>query len=601
MKLRLPNVVACTLACACAAQAQLNLPFEGSATSSNAAFKVTNTGSGAALHGTSNSGTAVVALSTLTTPNMGSYGIWAESASQFGAGVFGLSTSPDGVPYGVYGESISPFGSGVFGYAAGTGGYFISHGEFGSGVSGQGFVGGSFSSNDLTSGWGVSASGAGVGGFFSAFGAGGTGVIGNVSSENGSGVGGSFSSAGATGIGVQADVSQPGAVALRAQNSGGGLSGDFFGPVAVESYSLSTPALSVLSYNAVAAHFDSRVAIGTTTTNAGLHVRKEPNTLEGTLALEGTTHTFMSFYPDGFAAGRKGFIGFPGATINDISVTNQINSGNITLTPGAGGAVLASSTGSYALRGRNDSNGNYGLLGTPSYGVHGVLSSTLGSAVRGEAGVGRGGDFTSTSTAGIGVYAAATATTGYTYGVYGRAYSSNGYGVYSAGRFAASGTKSFQIDHPLDPENKYLNHYCAEGPEPLNVYRGNVTLDADGEAWVELPDYFGEINRDPSYQLTAVGAAAPNLHVAEAIADNRFLISGGRPGLQVSWRVEAVRHDPYVRTYGAPTEVAKPAEMLGTYLHPELYGQPPEAGQFYRAQDAEAATEPGQAGRSTGR
>ena len=35
---------------------------------------------------------------------------------------------------------------------------------------------------------------------------------------------------------------------------------------------------------------------------------------------------------------------------------------------------------------------------------------------------------------------------------------------------AGSGVKAFRIDHPLDPENKYLLHYCAEGPEPLNVY-----------------------------------------------------------------------------------------------------------------------------------
>ena len=46
------------------------------------------------------------------------------------------------------------------------------------------------------------------------------------------------------------------------------------------------------------------VGIGTSTTTAGLHVLHEPITPSGTLALEGSTHTYVAFYPDGFAAGR---------------------------------------------------------------------------------------------------------------------------------------------------------------------------------------------------------------------------------------------------------------------------------------------------------
>ncbi len=161
-----------------------------------------------------------------------------------------------------------------------------------------------------------------------------------------------------------------------------------------------------------------------------------------------------------------------------------------------------------------------------------------------------------------------------------------GTGVYSVGNFAATGTKSFQIDHPLDPENKYLNHFCAEGPEPLNVYRGNVTLDAAGQAWVTLPDYFAEINRDSSYQLTPIGEFAP-VFVKQKIAGNRFLVAGGKPGMEVSWRVEAVRNDRFVRTYGAAVELEKPADKRGTYLQPELYGQPAEKSQFHVARTAE--------------
>lgn len=168
------------------------------------------------------------------------------------------------------------------------------------------------------------------------------------------------------------------------------------------------------------------------------------------------------------------------------------------------------------------------------------------------------------------------------YGVLGETWSqSTGFGVYSLGRMAATGTKAFQIDHPLDPENYFLNHFCVEAPDPMNAYSGVVTLDANGEAWVQLPDYFEAINRDPRYTLTPIGASMPNLHVAVEIQGNRFKIAGGVPGKKVSWRVEAIRNDLWVQRYGYQTEQSKPEEYRGKYIIPELYGQPIERGIFY--------------------
>jgi hypothetical protein len=175
-----------------------------------------------------------------------------------------------------------------------------------------------------------------------------------------------------------------------------------------------------------------------------------------------------------------------------------------------------------------------------------------------------------------------------------------GYGVYASGRFGASGTKSFRIDHPDDPENKYLLHYSIESPEVLNAYSGKVTLDSSGEAVVELPTYFGKINKDPRYQLTAVGKPMPTLYVADEIDEAAlsagakagpgdaapkctFRIAGGAPGGKVSWRVEAIRNDLWVRTKGAAVEVEKVGSEKGTYQHPELYGQPKEKGMNYDA------------------
>ena len=46
----------------------------------------------------------------------------------------------------------------------------------------------------------------------------------------------------------------------------------------------------------------------------------------------------------------------------------------------------------------------------------------------------------------------------------------------------SKGGGSFKIDHPLDPENKYLYHSFVESPDMKNIYDGTVVTDANGEA-----------------------------------------------------------------------------------------------------------------------
>ncbi|MCA9309852.1 MAG: hypothetical protein KDA21_01520, partial [Phycisphaerales bacterium] len=178
---------------------------------------------------------------------------------------------------------------------------------------------------------------------------------------------------------------------------------------------------------------------------------------------------------------------------------------------------------------------------------------------------------------GYGVYGEATATGGTNYGVYGVSGTSPAaYGVFAAGRIGAAGTKTFMIDHPADPEEKFLIHYSMESPEPQNVYNGTAILDGAGEAVVQLPDYFELINTDFHYQLTAVGAPAPLLHVASEIEGGVFVIAGGQPGLKVCWEVKARRNDRFVQRMGAPVEVQKGPGERGLYLMPELYDLPRE-------------------------
>ena len=158
-----------------------------------------------------------------------------------------------------------------------------------------------------------------------------------------------------------------------------------------------------------------------------------------------------------------------------------------------------------------------------------------------------------------------------------------GYGVYSNGAFAATGGKSFNIDHPLDPENKYLRHFSIESPEVLNMYRGTVTLDANGEAKITMPDYFTEVNNNNlSYHLTPIGSAAI-LYVKEKLDGNQFSIGGGTPGMEVSWMIMSERNDLYFRKNPdmRAVEVVKDERSKGKYLIPELYNQPAEKGVFY--------------------
>jgi hypothetical protein len=189
---------------------------------------------------------------------------------------------------------------------------------------------------------------------------------------------------------------------------------------------------------------------------------------------------------------------------------------------------------------------------------------------------GRGVYGNATGSDGRGVYGLASSSSGTNYGVYGQTYSSTGYAGYFNGRVSVTGNLSkgggsFKIDHPLDPENKYLQHSFVESPDMMNVYNGNVVLDKNGEAVVKLPEYFEALNQDFRYQLTCIGGFVP-VYVAEEISENGFKIGGGKRGMKVSWQVTGIRHDAYAKANRIAVEEDKAVEARGYYLHPEVYG-----------------------------
>jgi len=184
----------------------------------------------------------------------------------------------------------------------------------------------------------------------------------------------------------------------------------------------------------------------------------------------------------------------------------------------------------------------------------------------------------STASSGTGIQGVANSGAA-AWGVYGG--SSSGYAGYFNGKVHVNGTLSksagsFKIDHPLDPANKYLSHSFVESPDMMNIYNGIVVLDKKGEAVVKLPDWFEALNRDYRYQLTAIGQPGPDLYIAEEIAKGQFTIAGGAVGMKVSWQVTGIRQDAYANAHRIPVEEDKTGPEKGSYLHPELFGQPKE-------------------------
>jgi hypothetical protein len=252
---------------------------------------------------------------------------------------------------------------------------------------------------------------------------------------------------------------------------------------------------------------------------------------------------------------------------------------------GHGYGVFGESNSSLGVKGQ--SNSSLGVKGQSNshYGVYGQSNSSFGVCGRSDSGFGVVG-FSNSYT-----------------GVYG--HSASGYAAWLDGKVNISGPLfkpggSFKIDHPLDPANKYLCHSFVESPDMKNVYDGVVVLDNKGKAEIELPDWFGILNKDFRYQLTAIGAPGPNLYIAEEISDmattntkysskrsssnknknnnSRFRIAGGTSGMKVSWQVTGIRKDPWANTNRIQVEEDKPDKERGYYLHPDVHGQPEEKG-----------------------
>lgn len=451
--------------------------------------------------------------------------------------------SPTGNAIGVVGASGSDVGKGVYGYSYSASGNTI-------GIEGRSLY--------SPTGTGVVGSAVATGGWFEASGSSGTGLYG----VNNAASGATF--------GVQGRVASNSGIAIRGEatattNGAHGVLGVTHSPSGIGVWGTSD---------------------ASTGTTVGVYGSSEST---GGVGVDGrawaTTGSPIGVRGVTSGAGGYGVFGYSSAaTGNAVGVKGEVSGGNAN---GTGVVGLATATGGWFEATGVDGGGLYGIASNVTGATKGVYGRTVspgGHAIHG---------YSNHSVTGFGVYGESAGSQGM--GVVGYCASGSGFGVYCYGDFAVSGSKAFRIDHPADPENKYLLHYCTESPEVLNAYSGKVVLDGEGSAVVELPAYFARINRDPRYLLTPVGAPMPMLHVAEEIDEAAldvgtkaeptdaaptcfFRIAGGVPGAKVSWRVEAVRNDRWMQTHGAPVETNKPGAERGLYQHPELYGRPTEKG-----------------------
>ncbi len=561
-------------------------------------FNITGNGSlsgtlsaAAGLSGTITTGAGNAVFGMATVASGTANGVYGQTASNGGNGVFGSATSTTGSADGVFGQSSSTSGAGVYGKAlAATG---TVYGVAGSSVSnsGIGVYGVSTATTGLTNGvYGVDSSttfnASGVFGVSTATSGLTNGVFGMNGSANGTAVYGDETAESGLTYGVFGQISSTTTNASAVYGNATATSGLTYG---VTGKNVSTVGAGVYGWAASATGNDSGI-VGQTDSNTDF--------ASGVFGVA-TASTGQTY----------GVVGSTNSTAQNASGVY----GNTTASTGNGNGVFGSSasntgTGVFGIATSTDTSGfGYGVYGQSANGdgVYGIETAVNGSGVVGMASS-NGSGFTE------GVTGVNAATSGYSNGVYGTTASPGGVGglfentggglsllarknssqslftidgsgngffagaVQINGNLNVGGTLtkgggSFKIDDPLDPANKTLSHSFVESPDMMNIYNGLIRLDAHGEAWVELPEYFEALNRDFRYQLTSVGAPQPRLYIAREVKGNRFKIAGGKANAKVSWQLTGIRQDAWANAHRIPVEEEKSEKERGTYLHPDLY------------------------------
>ena len=523
-----------------------------------------------------------------TSPSGTATAVYATSASTSGCGVMGSAGAASGATRGVEGYAASPDGYAFYGFnEAESGDAYVFYGENYS-PDGIAIYGTANADDAYTTGIGV------YGRSRSDYG--GTGVYGEVTNTGTTyGVRG----VAAHGTGVRGEQTESGNMGSLGRSDEGvygrGFGGDGDG---VHGVAASTDPLA-----AGAGVYGESVCPASGSGVVGIW---DGDTLVG-MGYGGYFET-SSWYPAvvGFNSSRSGLsIGTYGYASSATGTTYGLY--GVTQSPdgiGVLGSCVTSNGTGVGVYGETPSAGGNGIYGTNTapttqYGCA-IFGERVGKGIGVEGTGGTRGMYGHVEPTGsssyYGVFGLVEGGSGTNYGVYGDAVGSGtNYGGYFVGDAEVTGTLykgggAFKIDHPLDPEGKYLCHSFVESPDMKNIYDGVVTTDARGYATVVLPEWFEALNRDFRYQLTVIddsdGDDFVQAKVVRKISNNQFTIRTSRPDTEVSWQVTGIRHDAFAEANRVAVEVTKNADETGTYLHPELWGQPIDR-RVDRARDAE--------------
>jgi hypothetical protein len=281
-------------------------------------------------------------------------------------------------------------------------------------------------------------------------------------------------------------------------------------------------------------------------TNSGNYSTTAPYTPDGVAGFGGSSGA------GNFSTGGNGVVGY-GGNATDTAGTDTFGGFGVVGHGGTGNPSYSGSTGGYGAEFYGGDSGG----GAGGFGGDGVVS--YGGSPNGIGLYVYSADQTTANTAAVFIGAV---------DIYGNLYKSGG---------------AFKIDHPVDPENKYLVHSFVDSPDMKNVYDGTVVTDGSGYATVAMPEYFEALNRDFRYQLTVVGPQFAQAIVASEMVKNHFTIRTDHPGVKVSWQVTGIRQDAFANAHRIQVEAEKAPADRGHYLYPELVGAPQTARIGYMA------------------
>jgi len=88
------------------------------------------------------------------------------------------------------------------------------------------------------------------------------------------------------------------------------------------------------------------------------------------------------------------------------------------------------------------------------------------------------------------------------------------------------GSKTFIVDHPDDPVNKYLVHSCLEGPEAGVFYRGSGEITNNKSVVICLPAYVKKLSLDVTISVSPIYDGRLKMYNFTELEGNSFTVYG---------------------------------------------------------------------------